>query len=400
MEVLAEGKINLLYANQGQVHYFVQSSTDKIIHQLPYIRTERLVDDGYSRYSKVIESTLHIDTLKILMSNRPAIFPKIEKIQTPDKKSLQNLVNQYNKSSYQTENLHEPTTQVAPTLLREGKINLYVQKGNDNRLQYYIVKTGNARIIELPYETMNDKAYNGISIKSYFTSTQNHIDTLKKYMADAPALANMIDNIKKPTEKNLTQLVDEYNAYVNDQSFEEKHKLKRLPLNIEITPALYFTLFEQEDPMERFGVNVNIGFLQQNTHFFLKTGFFPQTNHTPIAAINNTFQGIFDKKKPFESIKIPFQFEYRLVETQFQPLLAIGYNYYITKSSELLGNWNHIHYYLQLNPVCSPGVNIKMGRRISMRLSTEIEFSGIKPIAWIPTKFVQLGAFIGVQIKL
>jgi len=92
--------------------------------------------------------------------------------------------------------------------------------------------------------------------------------------------------------------------------------------------------------------------------------------------------------------------EYRLGETQFQPLLGVGYNYYVTKTSELLGSWIHVQYNLRLNPVCSPGINIKMGRRISMRLNTEIEFSGIKPIALIPTKFIQLGALIGIQIKI
>jgi hypothetical protein len=395
-EVLCEGKINLYYSNETKSpNYFVQKKGENAAHCLTYEQHERYVDNGYTRYLKTIETTYHIDTLKMLMSDAPSLYTDIEKIQTPGRSNLIKIVNKYNSGlvpNNSQKNALKKSSSTDLKLLRSGKINLYMQTDSASEEHFSIQKGEGTKLIELPFLRMENTHINGLVIKSYTNLTTLHKDTLRKYMADATPLFSTIEDIKKPTKTNLINLIDEYNSYTDEATYNRKHTLKRLPLNIDVIPGLSLTLAYVRYSNVKFGGIVDIGFSNSNKHYFLKTGFFYSKGDSPLTDLYYTLPKLVDYTGPVSTFKIPLQFEYRLSEKMFQPCLAIGYNFYSFKEDK--------PYEKLLLPVLAPGINIQMGKRCSIRLNVELEFKNENQMSYTPKSFDKASMFIGCQVKL
>ena len=396
LEVLCEGGINLYYLKNGAVNYFVQKKGETTIHSLPYERQERDVDNGYTKRLKIIESTYHIDTLKMVMKDKPSLYPDIEKIQSPERKSLIEIVRKYNLNSLISQSqqeLKKTGSSNIPELLRTGKINLYVQSDSVSGQHFYIQKGSTTKLIDLPFTRMENTSYQGILIRSYSDLTTNHMDTLKKYMADAKPLYTSIEEIRKPTKAKLEKLIDEYNSYKDEKTYDQKHALKRLPLNIDIDPGFYFVIVNPGNQAVIFGSFVAIGFQNSNEHYFLKTGLFVYKSNTPLTdRYYTSTDSINPYIPPVTAFKLPLLFEYRFSGKTIQPCLSVGYNFYL---------FNEIApYNKSLLPVISPGVNFLLGRRFSLHLNVEIEFKNENQMAYFPKSFERASLFSGLQIKL
>lgn len=396
LEILSEGNLNLYYYNEGGVKYFVQRKGETAIHSLPYQRTERYVDNGYSKRMKIIETVCHMDTLKMLMKDKPALYADIEMIQSPERNSLIVLVNKYNSKSFQAvifpirKNLAVSEKLV---LLRKGKMNLYLLTDSASEQHFYIRKRDNALLVELPYKKYENQTYQGVLIRSYANSTTNHIDTLKKYMADATPLFATIDEIRIPAKNKLEKLVDEYNSYIDEDTYNTDHRLKRIPLNIDVVPGFNLTIINPQDPIVRFGALVDVGFVNSNKHYFFKTGLSVFTGNTPLTDRYYVSSEVYQEYyPPARTLKIPLQVEYRFSEKAIQPVISIGYNLYLIKEIK--------PYNVVLLPAFSPGMNVQMGKRFSIRLGVEIEFNNDNLVSYFPIALKRASLFTGLQMKL
>ena len=396
LEILSEGDLNLYYRKEGTLKYFIQRKGETAIHSLPYQRMERYVDDGYTRQLKIIETVYHMDTLKMLMKDKPALYADIEKIQSPERNNLIALVNKYNSTSFHAVispiRRNQPVPE-KPELLRKGKMNLYMSTDSASEQHFYIRKGEGAQLVELPYKKYENQTYQGVLIRSYANSTTNHIDTLKKYMADAAPLFATIDDIRVPAKNKLVKLVDEYNSYIDEDTYNKEHRLKRIPFNIDIVPGFNSTIINPQDPLVRLGALLDIGFVNSNKHYFFKTGLSVFTGNTPLTDQYYISAEVFQEyHAPARTLKIPLQVEYRFSEKTIQPIISIGYNLYLIK--EVKPND------VVLLPAISPGINVQMGKRFSIRLGVEFEFNNDNLISYFPTALKRASLFAGLQIKL
>jgi hypothetical protein len=396
LEVLSEGNLNLYYCKEGDVKYFVQRKGETAIHSLPYQRMERYVDDGYTRRLKIIETVYHMDTLKMLMKDKPALYADIEKIQSPERNSLIALVDKYNSTGFPVAIYPSRSNQAVsekPELLRKGKMNLYMSTDSASQQHFYIRKGENAQLVELPYKKYENQTYQGVLIRSYASTSTNHIDTLKKYMADATPLFATIDDMRIPAKNKLVKLVDEYNSYIDEGTYNKAHRLKRIPFNIDVVPGFNSTIINPQDPTVRLGALVDIGFVNSNKHYFFKTGLSVFTGNTPLTDRYYVSSEVFQEYyPPARTLKIPLQVEYRFSEKAIQPFLSIGYNLYLIKEIK--------PYNVVLLPAISPGINVQLGKRFSIRLGVEIEFNNDNLVSYFPTALKRASLFTGLQIKL
>jgi len=397
-EVLCEGSINLYYLENKATMFFIQKKGETKAHSLPYKRTERYVDNGYTKRLKIIETTDHLDTLKMVMKDKPFLYPEIDKIQRPDKKNLINIVSKYNlnSSTFQPQNERKTiATATKPELLRTGKMNLYVQADSAAEQHFYIQKGSGTKLIELPFTKMKDINYQELLIHSYSNYSINHMDTLKKYMADALPLYSLIEEIRIPTKTKLQKLIDEYNSYTDEKTYVQKNTLKRLPLNIDVIPGFNYVIANLEDHVVKFGTFLDIGFIHSNKHLYLKSGLFVYKGFTPLTERYYdpaSAEYEYNYYPPATTFLIPLQIEYRFSEKAIQPVLSVGYNLYL---------YNEIKpYNIALYPTITPGLNIQMGSRYSVRLGIELEFKNETLVAYIPETFKRAGLYFGLQIKL
>jgi len=398
LEVLCEGSINLYYLDNNSIKYFVQKKGKPTVYSLPYERMERYVDNGSTKRLKIIETTYHIDTLKMVMKDKLYLYSDIEKIQKPEKKNLIEIVSKYNSNSLipqPQKDLKATEFTNHPVLLRRGKISLYVRTDSAAEQHFYIQKGSKTKLIDLPFTKMDDKYYQGLLIRSYSNHTTNHIDTLKKYMADAMPLYFSIDEIRTPTKTKLLKLIDEYNSYTDEKTYVQKHTLKRLPLNVDVIPGFNFVFANLENQLVKFGSFLDIGFIKSNKQLYFKSGLFVYKGFTPLTDIYyspSTSDILRIYYPPATTFLIPLQLEYRFSEKTIQPTLSVGYNLYL---------FNEIKpYNISLLPIISPGINFQMGRRFSIRLNVELEFKNKTLFAYIPETFKRAGLFFGLQIKL
>ncbi|HLP06370.1 MAG TPA: hypothetical protein VK152_13175 [Paludibacter sp.] len=372
-------------------NFFIRRKDEKAFHNLPYSSQEVYVDNGYTRQYKTVETTFHIDTLRRAMNDRPELFPEIEKVRYPNKKDLVGVISKYNKlDSKELNATIDSNSDFEVELLKEGKINLYVSKNQTAGNQFYIQKGPGTKLIELPFANQPDTYIQGQLIRSYQHSTTNHIDSLKKYMADALLLHPMIENISIPTKSKLINLIDEYNSYTDESSYIQKHTIKRLPLNVEITPGLYFTFINAGNRIDKYGSYINIGFTNKNKHCFAKTGLFAYNGNTPLTDRYYIENGRYFP--PATTYKIPLQFEYRFTNTAVQPCLSFGYNLYFFDE---IAPFN-----ISLMPAVAPGLNIRLAGRLSVHFNLELEFTNGSLLAYYPKSLKMGSLFTGLQIKL
>lgn len=267
--------------------------------------------------------------------------------------------------------------------LASGKLNLYVHTDLNHGRNFYIRKANETSLVEVPYSIQTKKYYNGLVINSMVNGTTNHIDTLKKYMADAEPLYRDIEMIETPTKTKLVKLIKEYNSFTNEKAYIAEHAIKRLPWNLYISPGLFFTSLKRYVLLG--GTEVCIGFANTNQHYFLKTGIFLSSTRDYEASSANS-----DYAK-HTLIKVPLQFEYRFPDKLIQPRISVGCNYYAGDSISVL------------HPSISAGINLKVSDRVSFVLMPGMEFKGfrfVSPVLDWFSRYNNFSLFTGIQIKL
>jgi hypothetical protein len=101
LEVILEGKLNLYHIVEKNLidRFFIKKPGQPKISYIPFRRYYEKIryDHGFNVYEKIEthNTTNHIDTLKKFMSDRPDIFPTIEKIDEPNQSNLKKLFNLY-----------------------------------------------------------------------------------------------------------------------------------------------------------------------------------------------------------------------------------------------------------------------------------------------------------------
>ena len=387
MEVIRDGNIRLLSIKDA---FFVQKQNEEKIYDLIYSRQELYVDNGYSRQLKIVENKQFIETLKLLMKDKENLFVDIEKINKPEIKSLTNIVDLYNskltEAKVNVEKKQLLTTNEL-TLLRKGKINLYSNPKDEN--SFYIQKQGGP-LSEITFNRNEDLNYNGIYIQSYANTTENHKDSLLKYMRDAKLLIPSINHISKPDEKNLVKLVDEYNSYGSDSAYIKKNTIKKWPLNIDIIPGAYFP--DSKNTGYKAGALLNIGFTNSNKNLFLKTGLFSYKSITEKYIIYYTSPFLEYSPKLGEAFKIPLQAEYRINTKYIQPFIAAGYNIYLINDQG--------KHYQNYFPTIAPGFNFDFGQRFALHFNLDWEIRKNKGSELFPEYFDRLYFFSGLKINL
>ena len=387
MEVVRDGSIRLLAVKNA---FFVQRQNQEKIYDLIYSRQELYVDNGYSKQLKVVEDKQFIEALKLLMKDKEYLFDEIEKLSRPEFKDLTRIIDLYNSKqlvpSEKTENKQLEINEKL-TLLRQGKINLYSNPKNEN--SFYIQKQG-CSLAEVTFNLNENLNYEGLSIHSYANTSDHHKDTLLKYMGDAKLLIPSINHISKPDKKNLEKLVDEYNSYGNDSAYIQKNTIKRLPLNIDIIPGVYFPDLRNDN--YKAGALLNIGFTHSNKNLFLKTGLFSYNSITEKYIMYYTSP--FSERPPVlgKACKIPLQAEYRINTKYVQPVIAAGYNIYLINDQGV-----HYQYYF---PTIAPGVNFNFGQRFALHLNLDLEIRKNKGTELFPEYFSSLYFFTGLKINL
>jgi len=99
LETIVSGKIGLYYwldLKTGEVLYLSKKGDSTLI-MLPFEQSERSFDDGYTRHRRMVLSTMHQDTLRKYMQDRPDLFKEIETIRMPKLSNLTKLFLKYNR---------------------------------------------------------------------------------------------------------------------------------------------------------------------------------------------------------------------------------------------------------------------------------------------------------------
>ena len=400
-ELLVSGEVRLFdcYSQTGlSGHFFIQKANRGRLIDLPFLSQQTYVDNGYTRKLTTINSSDHIDSLKKYMKDVPAVWPKIEELSYPEKLKLIELVKLYN-SYFVDENksrIVETTKVIDDNLTTEklvrGRLNLVVKTDTKFNSHFYLQKISESKLIEIPYSTNSKIQYNGMIINSISMNSTNHVDTLKKYMADAQPLFDEIDEINVPTKENLTKLVQEYNSYSDEKSYAAKHAVKRLPGNFYVTPGLFLSSYAEYTMFG--GVYLSTGLINSNEHLFFNTGAFISVFREHEANTAN------NKYRVNTLLKVPLKLEYRFSNSLIQPRIAVGCNFYHGDTItvfQLKSQPVPVNFFL---PVLSAGVSLKVSERITFSLMPELEFILKEDKSKVPGRYNNFSLFAGLQIML
>jgi len=249
-----------LYSYKNSLFFITVQGINRYIH-LPFQQGLRDVDDGYVRKRRLVNTTYHIDTLLKYLPEKQ-FEGRIRSLLTINATNLQTLISDYNrfveegiapfavKAAVKTEN-----TELK--LLVEGKITLY-QSGSGENMQFYIFKDGHDAMIHLPV-VKSEHAFIGqnLAVLSYPVYDKSFQDSLRKYMSDAPIIANQTWAMGFPTASSLSSIVRKYNA-----EFETKFSLLKEMRNVKfsINPGIQFYNYIYH-PMQEDSVTLFSGFL-------------------------------------------------------------------------------------------------------------------------------------------
>jgi hypothetical protein len=334
------------------------------------------------------------------MKDIPSMYTDIEYMTYLRREKLVKLIKRYNsiikgEGNFQTGAGADEFDKSLPLKnLVTGKLNLYMQTDADSKNYFYLQREKESQLIRIPFSKKANKFQNGLIIENKSNYSTSHIDTLKKYMADAQVLFADIDAIEVPTASNLTKLLKEYNSFIDEKSYTAKHAIKRLPINLYVTPGMFFTSYKEYNNF--WGSNITLGFVNSNEHLFFKTGVFVSFYRSyEASSVNNEFLTL-------KMFKIPLQLEYRFAEKFIQPRIAFGCNFYRGASTKVR---EVVYPQLPMNvsvfqPTVSAGLSMKVSDRISLTLMPEVEFLLKKNETIMPERYNMFNLFTGIQIKL
>lgn len=242
----------------------------------------------------------------------------------------------------------------------------------ENFTTRYFLDKDNTSLIEIPHEEKRTRRDG----KDYYVEPTKHIGLLKYYTKETPELEKQINTLRKPNEKNLIKIAQNYhNAVCDDEQciiYERKQTEKKIEL--EITASILWLGFDK-DYLSGMGIVANIEANRYLKHLYLRTGI---------------IYGRLVRTKITSMLKLPVQAVYIVNSRHVQPKIAAGVN--------ICGIHNNNQFAFEYLNSVMVGANIDTSKKLSISLGYDLDF---KLYLFKPTesKFLH-GASVGVVIHL
>jgi|GEM_PF-3523899 len=264
----------------------------------------------------------------------------------------------------------------------DGYLNLYkiVQPGYDEI--FFLRKNGSKQFVNIPFEkylqeVKNDnKQYKSIRTEWYIST--NHIDTLKKYMFEAPEVFSEIEKTKEVTQVSLIKLFKLYHMQICKSSICITHEKIKNKIGFDVTPAVSYLIAGNEiyPSTNRLfeGLTASLGLSKNNERLYLTAGIFFSKSNTG-SKLNYI---------------IPIQFLYLFPQKTLQPFFAFGISLtdFIEKNIEVASIF-----------AFKSGMNIWFSKKCAFSISVEpnliINYDSMTPEIYYG--FLNLSA--GLKIK-
>lgn len=218
--------------------------------------------------------------------------------------------------------------------LVKGKASLYA-----SREDYYVqIGDGSLNLLE------NEKVEVHIENKTYHKNSNRYIATLNYLLRDCEEIKDKIE-IFNLNEKQLTKLIEKYNACFEEESvsFKKNKKWVELRTSIQLGLAMSsmnYSISTSEWVTSKFpisysitgGANSDIYFPRINERGFFNLGVYYQktsfegshsAEYKYWSSMNDTSVQAYSTAE-FSQIKVPFGFGYRFPEKKITPIIRIG----------------------------------------------------------------------------
>ena len=236
----------------------------------------------------------------------------------------------------------------------EGYLNLYTIVQSGYKEIYFLRKNGSKQFVQIPFDkylqevTDSDKHYNSTKIEWYIST--NHIDTLKKYMFEAPEIYLEIEKTKEVTHASLIKLFKLYHIQICKTSICITHEKINKPIGFDVTPSVTYLIAGNKIHSLTNGVfggcTASLGLLKNNERLYLTAGMF------------------FSKSITGSNLNyiIPIQFLYLFPQKTLQPFFAVGFSFV-----------NFKEYNMDFVPLLSfkSGMNFWVSKKIALSISVE-----------------------------
>ncbi len=249
-----------LYSYKNTVFFITVQGHNRFIH-LPFQQEMREVDDGYVRKSRLVSTTFHIDTLLQYLHAKP-FETRIRNMLTINATNLMALISDYNRfldeGIMPSEGKSTGKTKDSELkMLVDGKITLY-QSGTGENQQFFIFRDGNEAMIPLPViASEHTQLEQNLVILSYRSYDKSYQDTLRKYMSDAPEIAEQTGALGYPTAASLSAIIRKYNAEF-ESGFSLIREMKKVKFSI--SPGIQYYNYMYH-PMQDDSLTVFSGFM-------------------------------------------------------------------------------------------------------------------------------------------
>jgi hypothetical protein len=198
--------------------------------------------------------------------------------------------------------------------LVHGRKNLYYLR--DDTGDHYLIDSRNDTLRDLPYheEIVVQKGIN------YLKKPQKHINLLKGYFIDDPAIFKSIDKIDMLNVDKLVKTTSEYNRVMGRDSaftvfFDTKPGFK-----ISIEPRFGLLDYNRGEIASEAGGLIYLWLPRSNERIYFRTG----------VLISNPVI----LKSRYNIVKIPFQIEYLFPYRRIRPRMDLGINYCMADGGE------------------------------------------------------------------
>jgi hypothetical protein len=201
--------------------------------------------------------------------------------------------------------------------LINGEINIYSWRHKYG--DHFFIEDDSTSLTEIPFE----EGIRYIDDKPVFFESTKHTGVLLYFMKDAPELESRIKSIKKPDQKNLIKLAEDYHNIVCQDEECIIYEANKSPVFIEL-------LFEAGYLNMNFDKVTDV--LKQENHIDLNLVLYigmPRVNENLYFKTGIQYKGVIadsvDVK--YNVFTFPFAMEYRFQKRKFQPTLGFGFGF-------------------------------------------------------------------------
>ena len=269
---------------------------------------------------------------------------------------------------------NQPVTLFLEYLIH-GKVDVYYYK--DVKGNHYLIEKEGRELTELP--PSEEKIKTDSTGVAYFDKSNKFIGILLLYMSDIPSMNKEISETTEPSHESLIKLAKDYHkASCGDYSciiYEKKESLVHLKLEL-VAGIQYIGNSVTEEYISNSyfttGVIVKLGEPRVNENLFVKTGLL--YSHLENSGYWNDLH--YNNNYFTDYFKIPLQMEYIIQKGTFQPRIGYGLNFYYPIFSTVS---------------ITPGLDIKISKRMAVTLNSDVEF--------VPMLFIIPQTFMGVTLS-